>query len=245
MMVAGSRGVSWRHIPGILAVTVATSLTWFAPVHAQGAGMPIFLVEGNQYERRTFDAEGTLEGLQKLEISQVSRVDEELEITVISRSFDTSGEATDSVQTTIRCRPESASMVMNLLALVEPEGRSVRLRLKGDEIAYPTAPDTTLLPDISLEAKVEEGVVGFLGGRSQIVLTNRMVADPIAVARGDSDPEGAYSIISRIEMRFYVLGIRVRSKSYDAVETVAPGRGLIRQVLTAEDGSYTSLTLVS
>ena len=70
--------------------------------------MPIFLVEGNRYERRTFDAERTLEGLQKLEVGQVSRVDEELEITVISRSFDPSGEATDSVQTTIRCRPEGA-----------------------------------------------------------------------------------------------------------------------------------------
>lgn len=242
MRAASWHAVSWLRASGVLAV-MATSLTWSAPVHGQGAGMPIFLVEGNRYERKTFDAEGVLEGLQKLEIGQVSRVDEELEITVISRSFDPSGEATDSVQTTIRCRPEGADMVMNLLALIKPEGRSVRLRLNGGEIVYPTAPAP--LPDVVLEAKVEEGVVGFLGGRSQIVLRNRTVTDDVVTAPGVSDPEGAYSIFSRIDMTFYVLGIRMGSKSYDAIETLAPGRGLIRQLLTAEDGSVVSILRIS
>lgn len=238
MRAASRHTVSWLRTGGVLAV-MATSLTWSAPVHGQSAGMPIFLVEGNGYERRTFDAEGTLKGLQKLEIGQVSRVDEELEITVASRSFDPSGEATDSVQTTIWCRPEGADMVVNLLALIEPEGRSVRLRLNGSEIVYPTAP--VPLPDVVLEAKVEEGMVGFLGGRSQIVLRNRTVTDDVVTAPGVSDPEGAYSIFSRIDMN----GIRIRSKSYDAIETLAPGRGLIRQLLTAEDGSAVSIQLIS
>ncbi len=221
------------------------SVASFVPLHAQRSGMPLFLVEGNRYERRSFDADGTLEEVETLEIGQLSQLAEELEITVVSRSFLPSGEATDSVRTTIRCQPEGANMVMNLFALIKPEGRSVRLRFEGGEINYPTTPTPTSLPDISLEARVEEGVVGFLGGRSQIVISNRTLTDDIAGGAGNSELQDAYSITSRIEMKSYVLGIRMRSRSYESIETVSPDRGLIRQRLTADDGSTTSLELVS
>ncbi len=57
-------------------------------------------------------------------------------------------------------------------------------------------------------------------------------------------PSGFYSISSRIELKFYVLGIRVCSKRFDALETVTPDRGLLRLALTAEDGNSSVLALL-
>jgi hypothetical protein len=222
----------------VLAATVAPP-----GIAAQDAAMPLQLFEGNEYERRVFTPDGVAEGVQRITIGTITEVGDELEIPVTSHGFDEAGQPSDSVHTTIRCRPEDAGMVMNILALVQQEGRDIRLRLRGGAVLYPDTAAAGPLPDVTLEASVEEGVVGFLGGRSQIVLNERTVTlEPEGEV---SSAAGSYEIASRIELKFYVLGIRVRSKRYDARETISPERGLLRLELTSEGGGVAVLTRVT
>lgn len=219
-------------------LTTALICTTAAGVRAQSPGMPLFLVEGNHYERRTVDERGRLEKYEELEIGRLVRNGDEFEAAVTVRGFDEAGQATGAVQTTIRCRVEDANMVMTVLALLEPEGRRVRVRVTGEAILYPPPPAQGALPPVTLEADVEDGVLGFLGSRSRIVLRDRM-AQPVP------DLGVAYTVDERLDLAFYVLGVRVRSRTYRAEETIAQGRGLVRQVLTGPDGSSVSLDLVT
>ena len=154
---------------------VAVSVGWAAPIHAQDPAMPLLLIQGNRYERRTLDEQGRLQKSQDLEVGSISRTDDEIEVAVTVVSSDEAGDPADAVRTTIRCRVEDADMVMSVLALVGAEGRRVRVRVTGGEILYPSSPAADRLPPVELEATVEQGVVGFLGGRSRIALRDRTV----------------------------------------------------------------------
>lgn len=218
---------------GVLGATALSALAM--PLDAQAPDMALAMVAGKRYERRSFGTDGELDGVQRIEVGGVERVGEYVEVEVLSRAFNPDGTPGDTVRTSIRCRPREAGMIMDILALVHPEGRSVRVRLEGGEVLYPPDAGTGTLAPVTLEARVEEGVLGFLGGRSRIVLTGRTVD----AADG---PPGSYRLRSRLELQFFVLGVRVRSKRFEVVETVESGAGLQRQVLTAEDGSFVSLT---
>ena len=215
---------------------VAVSVGWAAPIHAQDPAMPLLLIEGNRYERRTLDEQGRLQKTQELEVGSIRQADGEIEVAVTVIGSDEAGGSTDTVRTTIRCRVENADMVMSVLALVGAEGRRVRVRVTGGEVLYPSSPVAGSLPPVSLEATVEQGVVGFLGGRSRIALRDRTV-------QPTQGPPAAYTLASRLDLKFYVLGVRVRSQSYRMEEIVTPNRGLARQVLTASDGSSVVLAL--
>ena len=215
---------------------MAVSVGWAGPVHAQDPAMPLLLIEGNRYERRTLDEQGRLQKSQELEVGSISRIGDEIEIAVTVIGSDEAGGPTDTVRTTIQCRVADAAMAMSVLALVGAEGRRVRVRVTGGKVLYPSSPDAARLPPVSLEASVEQGVVGFLGGLSRITLRDRTV-------RPAEGPATGYTLTSQLDLKFYVLGIRVRSQRYRMEEAINPDRGLVRQVLTASDGSSVELVL--
>jgi hypothetical protein len=120
---------------------------------------------------------------------------------------------------------------------LEPDGRRVEVRLTGGEIAYPArVARLDTLQDVSLEARVEQGVLGFLGSKSRLRLQDR-VARPLA----ESSQQDAYLVTEALHMRFYVLGIKVRERTYRIEETIDPARGLLKQGLRAADGSSVTL----
>lgn len=212
---------------GLLAATSAT---------AQGrSDMPLFLVEGNQYARRSFDEQGRLTQRQQLEISRVRAAGDDMEVVVTLWSYDEAGQPTNTVRTTIRCKTQDAGMVMNVMALIRPEGRRVEVRLTGGEVRYPRAPTGPgTLPPVTLEANVEQGVLGFLGGKSRIRLRDRTI-------QAAAGPSSAYTITEWLDLKFYVLGVKVRERSYHAEQAIDPEQGLVQQTLTAPDGSYVSI----
>ena len=193
--------------------------------------MPLALVEGSRYTRRTVDAQGAEGACQTLEVGSVVVTGEEMAATLTVRPCD--GDAADVSETTIRCRVDDAGMVMNVVALLGPEGRDLALRVTGDALLYPGPPTQRVaLDDVTLEADIERGTLGFLGGRTRIDFENR-VARPSAT----DAPAGAYTVTEAVRLRAYVLGVRVKNDRYRAEETLLPGGGLLRQVLTSDGGS--------
>ena len=199
--------------------------------------MPLALVEGSRYTRRTVDAQGAEGACQTLVVGSVVVTGEEMAATLTVRPCD--GDAADASETTIRCRVGDAGMVMNVVALLGPEGRDLALRVTGDALLYPGPPSQRVaLDDVTLEADIERGTLGFLGGRTRIDFLNRM-----ALPSATDAPAGAYSVTETVRLRAYVLGIRVKNARYQAEETLLPDGGLLRQVLTSSDGGSIVLAL--
>jgi len=201
--------------------------------------MPLFLIEGSSYIRQTFDKNGNLERSQKMEISGLIRREESLEVQIVLYNDSEDGQTSDTVRTTIECRTSEANMVMNVLALIQPEGKRVAVRVTGGEIRYPfrpTVPDT--LAEVELEVRVKQGIVGFLGGKSKMHFRNRFLQPSSPEAR---EEEATYSITEDLHVKFYALGIKVRSRTYRVEETIQAERGITRHELISKDGSYVLL----
>lgn len=219
-------------------------LAWTTPRLAQNnQEMPLFLIEGSRYARQSFDENGDLERSQKMEISRLIRREETLEVQVTLYSNEKDGQPSDTVRTTIRCQVREANMVMNVLALIQPEGRRVAVRVSGGEVLYPFSPpfpDT--LEDITLEVEVKQGIPGILGGKSLMHFRNRRLQP--STSSSAPGEEVNYTITEDLHVKFYALGIKVRERTYRVEETIQPDRGLARHVLRALDGSYVALKRV-
>lgn len=118
---------------------------------------------------------------------------------------------------------------------------SMRLEATGAPLIYPAAvPGSGMLPDVSVDVKVRQGVLRVFGARTRITLAVRRVAAAPPVPEA-ALPAGVYTIRSRAELRAYAWGIRVRRVRFESEELVDPDEGVLRHVLTREDGSYSAL----
>ncbi len=222
---------AWR--VAILATLV------FAPGEgtAQESKMPIVLVDGALFARRTLDVEGSVSKYQEVEVGRLERSADQIGVEVTLYNFDDQGAASDTLMSTIWCTDQAVDMVMNFLAVVDPKGSRVRLRMVGGEIAYPIGPGGVgALADVNLNAKVEEGVLGLLGAKSRLSLKNRVLL-PVS----DGPELTSYSINETLLLRAYVLGIKVKEQVFQIETTIIPGQGLMQQVVTAPDGSSVRL----
>ena len=125
-------------------------------------------------------------------------------------------------------------------------GRFHRVRNgTGAPLVYPAqVPPSGMLPDVSVEVRVRQGVLGFLGARSRTTFSDRRIAATTWALNGES-AKGAYSITSRVEFRAYAWGVRVRRTRFRSEETVDPEKGLLQHVLRREDGGYSALRRLS
>jgi hypothetical protein len=201
--------------------------------------MPLVLLEGSQYKRQVFASDGTREEYQEVTVSRLQRTgDQATEAEVTFYNYNADGIATDTLRTTITCRNDAAQMAMNITALLRPAGSRYDVRVTGEDLRYPRHDNASSpLPDVNMEVRVEDGMIGFLGGKSRIHLRDRHVRPA---------PEGTpFTVQETLHMRFYVLGIKVRDRTYDLEETIAAPEGVVRLVLTGPEGYRTILEQIS
>lgn len=210
---------------------------------AQELEMPMFLVEGGSYTRQSFDENGDLVRSQKMEISRLNRQEEALEVQVTLYNDAENGQSSDAISTTVRCQAREANMVMNVLALIQPDGKRIAVRMISGKVLYPSRPTAPVtLEDIVLEAQVLQGVPGILDGKSVLHFRNRSLQP--SAASPTAGGHRSYTITEDLRVRIYTLGIKVRDRTYRIEETIQPDLGLVRHILTSPDGGYVSLDRV-
>jgi hypothetical protein len=205
------------------------------PSVRDSTAMPLALLEGDQYTRQTFAPDGTQEGHQEVTVSRLQRAgDQATEMEVTFYNYNEDGGVTDTLRTTITCRNVAAQMAMNITALLRPTGKQYDVRVTGEVLRYPRQVEASFsLPSVEMEIRVEDGMIGFLGGKSRIHLSDRQVRPT---------PEGAsFTVQETLNMRFYVLGMKVRERTYDLEETIAAPEGVVRLVLRGPEGYQTIL----
>lgn len=192
-------------------------------------------LEGNRYLRREFDADGAVLDQQRILVGRVREEEDRLILPLSLEKLDTDGELRERSRIRLRCDPGAARMSMSLLLFSGTDGDlDAELQSEGEFMTFPVAPpDGARLPDLRIQVGLEKGALSFLGGRARIDLLDRRVSSEA--------PGSGYLVASRVEVRTYVLFIRVGSARYRSQEWVDPERGLVRHLLQAEDGSYSIL----
>lgn len=215
-------------VVGLGMVTVDVGIAQI-PSGLDSTAMPLALFEGDQYTRQTFAPNGTQEGHQKVTVSRLQRAgDQAMEMEVTSYNHNEDGGVTDTLRTTITCRNDAAQIAMS------PYGQTVRrARDGGGPSLSPPGGGVVFSPQCRNGDSSGGRDDWVSGGKSRIHLSDRQVRPT---------PEGAsFTVQETLNMRFYVLGMKVRERTYDLEETIAAPEGVVRLVLRGPEGYQTIL----
>ena len=227
-----------KQLTGLLFCAGA-ALSWANQDAAVPPDRPLlWALQDHRYERVSYDAKGRVEERATIDVGRLEVDGDQMNVPLDVEVF-TDDAPSRRFSTRWTCTRREADMVMAILVFAgDLDEPSMRLETSGAPLIYPAGvPDSGLLPDISVEVQVRQGVLRIFGARTRITLADRR----IAAAPEAALPTGAYTIRSRAELRAYALGIRVRRVRFESEELVDPGEGILKHILTREDGSYSAL----
>nr|QWN59153.1 hypothetical protein [uncultured Fodinibius sp.] len=206
----------------------------------QDTQMLLFEIDGNEYKKCNYSKEEEVESYQKLIVGTIEEKANTYRLPVELYSYNAKGELQDSTKTLYTCQPDEQKVLLNVFPFTDyGKGSEIKVNLLDTNAFYPTAPKPGWeMESIEFALNIDKGLVGFLGGKSKITIYDRRVVS------NDTLQTGQYQINSDVDLGVYVLGIKVKGFAYGVIEIVDKERGIIRQKLTSDDGSYFMIRLL-
>ena len=198
-------------------------------VFAQGE-MLIGQLSDRLVVRENFDENGDFLNKQTFNAGKLKESDGYYEIEVVTELFDENRTSTDKYSTTYRCKPDESSIMVMAFPFSNPKSKETEINTisKNFKELY----DLTNLEDIELEMSFDSGLLNFFGSNSKIKIYDRVL----------ESNEKAKTIKSKINIKAYAIGIRIKQLDYVANEKFTDKGLLSFQKFTEEDGSYFTMT---
>ncbi|WP_410005579.1 hypothetical protein [Aequorivita nionensis] len=190
--------------------------------------MLIGQISGRFVIRENFDEKGAFLNKQTFEAGKTMEKNGYFEIDVITELFDKDKKSTDKYTTTYRCKPDEASVMVIAFPFSNPKSEETEINTISAN--FKELYDLENLEDIELEMSFDSGLLNFFGSKSTIKIYDRKL---------DSNKK---KINSKINIKAYALGIRIKQLNYNVYEKLN-GNGLLTfQKFTEEDNSYFTMT---
>jgi len=203
-------------------------LTLFSITMTGQTEMLIGQISGRVVVRENFDEDGDFLNKQTFEAGKTKRKNEYYEIEVITELFDKDKQSTDKYTTTYRCKPDEASIMVMAFPFSNPKSKETEINTTSAN--FKELYDLENLANIELEMSFDSGLLNFFGSKSTIKIYNRKL---------DSNKN---NIKSRINIKAYALGIRIKQLNYNVIEKLNENGLLTFQKFTEEDNSYFTMT---
>lgn len=180
--------------------------------------------------RENFDKNGALLNIQTFEVGKIKELEGYYEIDVITELFDENRKSTDKYTTTYRCKPNESIVMVMVIPFADPKSRQTQINSNSKN--FKKLYELENLEDIEIEISFDSSLLDFFGSKSKIRIYDRIL---------DSN-ENVKIIKSKINIKAYVLGIRLRNLEYKVIEKFTDKGLLSFQEFTEEDGSYFTIT---
>ncbi len=190
--------------------------------------MLIGQISGRVVERENFDEDGAFLNKQTFEAGETIRKNEYYEIKVITELFDKNKQSTDKYTTTYRCKPDEASIMVMAFPFSNPKSKETEINTTSKK--FKELYDLDNLKDIELEMSFDSGLLNFFGSKSSIKIYDRKL------------DQNKNSIKSKINIKAYALGIRIKQLNYSVNEKLNDNGLVTFQKFTEADGSYFTMT---
>ncbi|MDE3741106.1 hypothetical protein [Maribacter polysaccharolyticus] len=190
--------------------------------------MLIGQISGRVVVRENFDKEGAFLNKQTFEAGETINKNEYYEIKVVTELFDKDKKSTDKYTTTYRCKPDEASIMVMAFPFSNPKSKATEINTVSEY--FKELYDLENLEDIKLEMSFDSGLLNFFGSKSTIKIFDRKL---------DSNKN---NIKSKINIKAYALGIRIKQLNYSVIEKLNSNGFLTFQKFTEEDNSYFTMT---
>ncbi|WP_407138539.1 hypothetical protein [Aquimarina sp. 2-A2] len=176
--------------------------------------------------RENFNAEGAFLNKQTFKSGKVIDKNGYYEIEVVTELFDKDKKSTDKYTTTYRCKPDEASIMVMAFPFSNPKSKETEINTTSKN--FKELYDLKNLKDIELEMSFDSGLLNFFGSKSVIKIFNR-----------ELDNGQTYNTInSKIDIKAYAWGIRIKQLNYNVKEELNRKGLLTFQKFTEADGSY-------
>jgi hypothetical protein len=192
--------------------------------------MLISQISGRIVVRENFDEEGAFLNKQTFESGKVIDKNGFYEIEVITVLFDKDKKSTDKYTTIYRCKPDEASVLVMAFPFSNPKLRETEINTVSEN--FKQLYDLANMEDVELEMSFDSGLLNFFGSNSKIKIYDRML----------ESNENGKTIKSKINIKAYAIGIRIKQLDYVANEKLTNENLLSFQNFTEEDGSYFTMT---
>lgn len=190
--------------------------------------MLIGQISGRSIVRENFDRKGAFLNKQTFEVSETMEKNGYYVIDVTTQLFDKDNRSTDKYTTIYSCKPDQASIMVMAFPFSDPKSKETKINAtsKGFKGLY----DLDNLGDIEMKMAFDSGLLNFFGSKSLIRIYGRT---------WDNDQN---KIDSKIEIKAYALGIRIKQLNYTVKEQLDEDGLLVYQKFTEEDHSYFTMT---
>ena len=201
-------------------------ITLFSITMTGQTEMLIGQISGRVVVRENFDEEGSFLNKQTFEAGETIKKNGYYEIEVVTELFDEDKKSTDKYTTTYRCKPDDASIVVMAFPFSNPKSKETEISTTSKN--FKELYDLEDLGDIDLEMSFDSGLLNFFGSKSEIKIYDRKL-----------EIDNSLKIIrSKINIKAYAWGIRIKQLDYRVIEKLN-GNGLLTfQKFTEADGSY-------
>ncbi|WP_339887179.1 hypothetical protein [uncultured Flavobacterium sp.] len=183
-------------------------------------------IEGRTITRENFNEKGDLLNKQIFEAGKIINKNGNYEIKVTTELFDKNKIATDKYETSYKCKPDKFSVVVFVFPFANPKSKDTEISSKS--VNFKDLYNLKKLNNVEIDLSFDSGLMNFFGSKSTIKIYDRKKE-----VNGNN-----LSIKSKINIKAYTLGIRVKQLNYTLTEKLNSDGLLSYQKFVEKDGSY-------
>jgi len=199
-------------------------ITLFSITMTGQTEMLIGQISGRVVIRENFDKEGDFLNKQTFEAGETIKENGYYEIKVVTELFDKNKQSTDKYTTTYRCEPDDANVMIMVFPFSKPKSKETEINTISEN--FKKLYDLQNLKDIKLEMSFDSGLLNFFGSKSIIKIYDRKLE------------AGKNTIKSKINIKAYAWGIRIKQFNYTVIEKLNEKGLLTFQKFSEADNSY-------
>jgi hypothetical protein len=183
-------------------------------------------IEGRTITRENFNEKGDLLNKQIFEAGKITKKKDYYEIKVTTTLYDKDKKSTDKYETTYKCKPDKFSIVVFVFPFANPKSKETEISTKS--INFKELYNIEKLKNVDLDISFDSGLMNFFGSKSTIKIYDRK----------KEINDNNLSIKSKISIKAYAFGIRVKQLNYTLTEKLNTNGLLSYQKFIEKDGSY-------
>ncbi len=200
--------------------------------------MLIFQIDGNNYIKKNYDKNKKQVSSQIFKVGKVMVTEEKYVMPLKVYLYDKNGVLEDSANTKYTCKPSDSKLLMNVFPFAQfSSNKTVTVELENGTQFYPSELKEGLtIPDIIISLSIDGGVIGSFFSDSQIKISERKIVKV-------NNEKGTYVVTSKLQIKAYMLGIRVDTINYIVTETISKQKGILEQTFVEDTGEYFTIKL--
>ena len=183
-------------------------------------------IEGRTITRENFNEKGDLLNKQIFEAGKILNKNGNYDIKVTTELFDKNKIATEKYETTYKCKPDKFSVVVFVFPFANPKSKETEISSKS--VNFKELYNIEKLNNIDLDISFDSGLMNFFGSKSTIKI----------YIRKKEVNYNSVIIKSKIIIKAYTLGIRIKQLNYTLTEKLNANGLLSYQKFIEKDGSY-------